>query len=223
MRKEVVVVAGIALLAVAAWLFGARLYRGAQEERQQATATERPAVDPALLVRADSPSKGPRGAKVTIVEFLDPECEACRAMSPYVNRVLAEYDGQVRLVVRYLPLHANSTLAMAALEAAGEQGRYWEMLDALFANQPLWGDHRDPRPELIPEYARRIGLDPAAFQASYEGIKHRAKIERDRADAEQLAVRGTPSFFVNGRPLTQLGYEPLRALVAEELAKEGRP
>ncbi|MEB2346540.1 MAG: thioredoxin domain-containing protein [Deltaproteobacteria bacterium] len=219
MRKEVALVIGIALIAVAAWLFGARLYRGAQEERRPAAAAESPAVDPALLVHPDSPSKGPRGAKVTIVEFLDPECEACRAMYPYVNRVLAEQDGRVRLVVRYLPLHANSMQAMAALEAAGEQGRYWEMLDALFANQPVWGDHRSPRPELIPSYARQIGLDMAAFQASYEGIKHRAKIERDRGDAEQLGVRGTPSFFVNGRLLPELGYEPLRALVAEELAK----
>jgi protein-disulfide isomerase len=110
-------------------------------------------------------------------------------------------------------------LAAAALEAAGEQGRYWEMLDALFVNQPAWGDHQNPRPDLIPEYARQIGLDMAAFQASFEGIKHRAKVERDRSDAEQLGVRGTPSFFVNGRRLEQLGYEPLRARVAEELAK----
>jgi protein-disulfide isomerase len=93
------------------------------------------------------------------------------------------------------------------------------MLEILFLNQPAWGDHRAPRPELIPEYARQIGLDMDAFQRSFEGIKHRAKVERDREDAQKLGVRGTPSFFVNGRPLEQLGYEPLRALVEEELAK----
>jgi len=218
-RREVIVVAGIALLAALALAVGARLYRNAQERERQAAVAQAPAVDPALLVRADSPSKGPRDAKVTIVEFLDPECEACRAMHPIVARLMAEYHGRVRLVVRYLPLHQNSMLAASALEAAGEQGRYWEMLEALFLNQPEWGDHHAPRPERIPEYARQIGLDMGAFQPSYEGIKHRAKVERDRADAEKLGIRGTPSFFVNGRPLEQLGYQPLKALVEEELAR----
>lgn len=221
MRREVAVVAGVALLAVVALAVGARLYRNAQEHEQRAAAAEAPAADPAVLLRPDSPSKGPRDAPVTIVEFLDPECEACRAMYPIVARVLSENGGRVRLVVRYLPLHANSPLAISALEAAGEQGRFWEMLEALFANQPVWGSHETPRPDLIPEYAQQIGLDMAAFRSSYEGIGHRAKLERDRADALALGVRGTPTLFVNGRRLETLGYEPLRALVAEELAKQG--
>jgi protein-disulfide isomerase len=219
MRKEAIVVGAVALLAVAALVVATRVYRGAQEREQQAAAAQSPAADPALLVRPDSPSKGPRDAQVTIVEFLDPECEACRAMHPIVSRVMAEYEGRVRLVVRYVPLHRNSLLAASALEAAGEQGRYWEMLEVLFANQPVWGDHHAPRPELIPDYARQIGLDMAAFEPSYQGIKHRAKVERDRADAERLGVRGTPTFYVNGRRLEQLGYGPLRALIEEELAK----
>jgi protein-disulfide isomerase len=219
MRREVWVVAAIAAVAIAALAIGTQLYRGAQEEERQAAAARAPAIDPALLERPDSPTKGPRDAPVTIVEFLDPECEACRAMYPIVERLMAEYQGQVRLVVRYVPLHANSALAASALEAAGEQGRYWDMLQVLFLHQPEWGDHHQPRPELIPTYAEQIGLDMAAFQPSYSGIKHRAKVERDRADAEQLGVRGTPSFFVNGRRLEQLGYAPLKAMIDEELAK----
>jgi len=217
----VVVVVGVALLAVLALAFGARLYRQAQERERAQAAASAPAPDPALLARADSPSKGPRDAPVTIVEFLDPECEACRAIYPIVERVVSENAGKVRLVVRYLPLHANSALAIHALEAAAEQGRFWEMLEALFLNQPAWGSHSAPRPELIPEYAQQIGLDMQAFRSSYQGIGHRAKLERDRADAEKLAVKGTPTLFVNGRRLDTLGYEPLRALVAEELAKHG--
>jgi protein-disulfide isomerase len=219
MRREVLVVGAIAAIAVAALVIGTRAYRSAQEREQQAAAAQAPALDLTLLVRPDSPSKGPRDAPVTIVEFLDPECEACRAMYPMVERVLDESDGKVRLVVRYMPFHANSALAASALEAAGEQGRYWDMLETLFLHQPVWGSHHAPRPDLIPEYARQIGLDMDAFLPSFEGIKHRAKIERDRADGEKLGVRGTPSFFVNGRPLEQLGYAPLKALVDEELAK----
>jgi protein-disulfide isomerase len=219
MRREVLAVATIAVLAAVALVFGARLYRGAQEEQRQAAVAQAPGIDPELLVRADSPSKGPRDAPVTIVEFLDPECEACRAMHPLVQRVMGEYEGKVRLVLRYVPLHPNSALAASALEAAGEQGRYWDMLEVLFLHQPEWGDHHQPRPELIPEYARQIGLDMDAFLPSFQGIKHRAKVERDRADAEKLGVRGTPSFFVNGRPLERLGYEPLRDAVQEALAQ----
>jgi protein-disulfide isomerase len=219
LRRDVLVLGGIAAVLVAALVIGARVHRSAKEREQQAAAAAAPPLDPALLVRPDSPSRGLLGAKVTIVEFLDPECEACRAMYPIVERVLGEYEGQVRLVVRYVPLHASSMLAASALEAAGEQGRFWEMLEILFLHQPVWGSHEAPRPELIPEYAQQIGLDMEAFRRSYEGIRHRAKVERDRADAEKLGVRATPTLFVNGRRLEQLGYEPLRALVAEELAK----
>jgi len=217
MRREALVVVVVAVLAVAALVVGAWLYRGGSGESGAGGGA--PVADASRLVRPDSPSKGPRDAPVTIVEFLDPECEACRAMYPAVERVLAEHPGQIRLVVRYVPLHANSTLAASALEAAGEQGRYWEMLEALFAHQPVWGDHRQPRPELIPEIARQVGLDMAAFQPSFEGIKHRAKVHRDLEDAQALGVRGTPTFYVNGRLLERLGYEPLKALVEEELAR----
>ncbi len=217
MRREPLVVAGIAALALAALVFAAWVYRSGRE------AAGPPPVDPGLLVRSENASKGVRGAPVTVVEFLDPECEACAAIYPMVERLLAEYPGQIRLVVRYMPLHQNSVLAASALEAAGEQGRYWEMLDALFRNQPAWADHRTPRPELIPGYAREIGLDMVAFQPSFAGERHRAKIERDRADAERLGVHGTPAFFVNGRRLERLGYEPLKQLVDEEFAKRGGP
>jgi protein-disulfide isomerase len=218
-RKEVLVVGAIAVLALAALVIGGRMYRSAQEQERQAAAAQAPAADPALLVHPDSPSKGPRDAPVTVVEFFDPECEACRAMYPIVERVLAEHPGKVRLVLRYVPLHANSALAAAALEAAGEQDRYWEMLEILLLHQPVWGSHEAPRPDLIPEYARQIGLDMDAFLPSFQGIKHRAKVDRDKADAEKLGVRGTPSFFVNGRRLERLGYEPLKAMVEEALAQ----
>jgi protein-disulfide isomerase len=214
----VVVLAAVAALLVAAFVVAARLHRGGQEQERQAAAARAPAVDAERLVRPDSPSRGPLDAPVTVVEFLDPECEACRAMAPLVERVLAAYPGRVRLVVRYLPLHANSGVAVRALEAAAEQGRYWEMLDALFRNQPVWGSHQSPRPDLIPTYAEEIGLDMDAFRRSVEGIKHQAKLDRDRADAEALGVRATPTFFVNGRPLAQLGEEPLRRAVEEALA-----
>ncbi|MBM3275948.1 MAG: thioredoxin domain-containing protein, partial [Candidatus Sericytochromatia bacterium] len=160
---------------------------------------------------------GPRDAKVTIVEFLDPECESCRAMYPMVKNLLAQYEGRVQFVVRYMPLHPNSLYAAGVLEAAGEQGRYWEMLETLFRYQPDWGSHHHPRPELIPGYAREIGLDMQALERSLGVGTHRRIVEADHADGRTLGVTGTPTFFVNGRLVEWLGYQTLKSLIDAEL------
>lgn len=219
MRKDLVRVAAIAGALIVLLIVGATLYARAQKSeraRQEATA---PKPDTALFVRPHSHILGPKDAKVTIVEFLDPECESCRAIYPYVKALLGQYKDKVRLVIRYMPFHPNSMLAASALEAAAEQGKYWEMLEVLFQNQPAWGDHHQPRPELIPDYAQQIGLDMTAFRQTLNSAKHRTIVEQDKADGQKLGVQGTPTFFVNGRRLDRLGYEPLKALIDEELAR----
>lgn len=171
------------------------------------------------LVRPHSPTLGPDNAKVTVVEFLDPECESCRAMYPIVKQVLSEYPDQVRLVVRYVPLHPNSLYAAGVLEGARAQGRYWEMLEALFRYQPQWGSHHAPRPELIPGYAEQVGLDMKALERSLEASQHEQLVATDHADAQALGVTGTPAFFVNGQPLRSLGYPPLKTAIERELSR----
>jgi len=170
------------------------------------------------LVRSHSPVKGSASAPVTIVEFLDPECEACRAMHPIVKALLEEYADRVRLVVRYMPLHANSVFAASVLEEARDYGKYDEALDALFENQPAWGDHHAPKPELIPTYLAPLGLDASKLGADYVIAKHRWKIDLDKADGTQLGVRGTPTFFVNGVMLPELGYRQLKQAIDIALA-----
>jgi protein-disulfide isomerase len=219
MRKDVLVVGGTAVVLVAAVVLGASYYGRSQQAAKEAAATKAPPPEASLYVRPHSHSLGPQDAKVTVVEFLDPECESCRAMYPMVKQILNEYSGRVRLVVRYMPFHGNSMYAAAALEAAGEQGKYWELLESLFVNQPQWGSHHDPRPQLIPELAKRVGLDMAAFGKSISSGDLRPRIEQDQADGKALGVTGTPTFFVNGKMLEQLGYEQLRALINAELAK----
>jgi protein-disulfide isomerase len=123
----------------------------------------------------------------------------------------------MRLVVRIMPFHHNSIQAGTALEAAAEQGRYWELLEVLFENQPRWGSHHDPKPELIPEFAREVGLDMNAFNRSLDNPVHRQRLEMDRADGRALGVTGTPTFIVNGRLVERLGYEPLKMAIEAEL------
>ena len=164
-------------------------------------ATSSGAIDATRLVRPDSPVYGPADAKVTLVEFLDPECEACRAIHPIVNDLKTKYKDRFRFVVRYMPLHGNSILAASAAEAAGAQGRYWEYLDVLYRTQSEWGEQQTPQRERFLEYARVLNLDLAAFEKAIDDPKWAAKVERDRADGVASGVKGTPTFFLNGKLL----------------------
>lgn len=224
MKKTLYTLAITTIVMMVAFFLGLESYQSVQESSTKnrgspKAAASKPAPDTAILVRPDSPALGPLMAKVVVVEFLDPECEGCQAMHPLVKRVLAEYEGRIRLVVRYMPLHGNSVYAATALEAAGAQGRFWDMLDVLFQNQREWGDHRAPKPELIPQFAARIGLDMKAFQRSMEDPAHKIKIARDLSDGKAVGVTGTPTFFVNGRLLEPLGYDSLKSLINQELSK----
>ena len=175
--------------------------------------------DVGVLVREDSPTLGPADAPVTLVEFLDPECESCRAFYPIVKQVMADYDGQVRLVVRYIPGHGNSALAAIALEAAREQdeAKYWEMLELLFERQSEWGEQPEPQPQAFLDAASAVGLDVGPIQAAMEA-GDTSMVERDLADALAFDVRGTPTFFVNGTLVSDMSPEGLRAAIDAGLA-----
>lgn len=189
-----------------------------------ASSTPRPSTAPAAsdvgaLVRDDSPVLGAADAPVTLVEFLDPECESCRAFYPVVKEIMGDYDGQLRLVVRYVPGHANSALAAIALEAARAQdeAKYWEMLELLFERQPEWGEQQDPQPQAFLDAASTVGLDVGPIQAAMDA-GDTSMVERDLADALAVDVRGTPTFFVNGTLVTDMSPEGLRAAIDAAMA-----
>ena len=172
-----------------------------------------------LLIRPHSLVKGTENAKVTIVEFLDPECEACRAMHPIMKRLLLEYEGKIRLVIRYMPGHGNSRLAAAVLEEARELGKFDEAIDILFETQPVWGDHQNPKPELIATFLKDIIKDEKRLERSYLFSKHMWKIDLDQSDATKVEARKTPTFFVNERMLSYIGYDPLKEAIEKELSR----
>lgn len=222
MKKEVGILLVIGVIVVIGGVIGASYYRGSVQKTP---------VEPKVaenLVRPDSPSLGPADAKVTVVEFLDPECESCAAVAPQVKSLLNEYQGRVRFVVRYMPLHRNAKLAAQYTEAAGEQGRYWEFQQKLFAHQGEWGEKHGPGAHETPttpvstlfeKYGKEIGLDPEKLNAAAGNPKYAEKAERDLADGRALGVRATPTFFVNGRRLARLSMQDLRTLINDELSK----
>lgn len=130
---------------------------------------------------------------------------------------MKKYEGRVRLVVRYLPFHNNSVLAAAVTEAAGEQGKYWKMQELLFTRQPEWGEKSTPQTNLFLQYANELGLDMGQFQADLNKPEYQEKIARDTADAAALGLKGTPSIFVNGQQVRQLGAEALTVAIEAAL------
>ena len=230
MSKEIKILVAIAFIVIIGAVIGASYYRNSMQNARVTgtnTGTGKSSITPETLVRPDSPSLGAADAKVTLVEFLDPECESCAAFSPVVKKILKDYDGKVRLVVRYMPLHPNSLRAAALTEAAGEQGKYWEMQELLFQRHAEWGErHGAPTtaqpanvPALFEKYAAELGLDTERVNSALKENRFQAKLERDLADGRALGVRKTPSFFVNGRMLMRFSESDLRALIDDELKK----
>ena len=171
------------------------------------------------LIRSYSPVLGPESAPVTIVEFFDPACEACRAFYPVVEDIMAEHGDAVRVVIRYTPFHgAASEEAIRVLEAARMQGVFEPVLEVVLREQPRWASHGAPEPGLILEIAATAGLDAEAARTQMLAPGVMAILNQDRADVETVGVRQTPTFFVNGKPLDPFGEAELRSLVAAEVA-----
>lgn len=184
-------------------------------------------ADEKILIREDSYRIATSTATVTMVEFADFQCEACRAAQPGVKLLLEDYKGKLNFVSRYFPLpgHQHSRLAAQAVEAAGEQGKVWEMQDMLFERQDEWGSDAKPATkaqvmEYFLGYARTLGLNVDQFKQAMESGKFDTKISRDFADAEVLGLTGTPTFFINGKKVIEApSYQNLKKYIDEALVK----
>lgn len=198
------------LLSIGGFATGVSLFSGSAIGKS--VAAEAPiAAD--LFVRPHSPVIGPKTAPVTIVEFFDPSCEACRAFYPGVKQILAAYPKDVRLVMRYLPLHQGSAEAIGILEAARAQGVLKPVMEALLEAQPEW--HNGDMTAAW-SAAKAAGLDESKAKkmppASVDAL-----MKSDVADANMLGVKGTPTFFINGKPLAEFGPESLYVQVRAEV------
>ena len=172
-----------------------------------------------VLIRPYSPILGPETAPVTIVEFFDPACEACRAFYPVVKDIMTEHGGAVRVVIRYTAFHGEASVeAIRVLEAARMQDVFEPVLEAVLREQPRWASHGTPAPGLILEIAASGGLDVEAARTQMLAPGVVAVLNQDRADVEAVGVRQTPTFFVNAKPLDPFGEAELRRLVAAEVA-----
>lgn len=171
------------------------------------------------LIRPYSPILGPENAPVTIVEFFDPACEACRAFYPIVKDIMAEHGDAVRVVIRYTPFHGPiSDTSIKLLEAARMQDKFEPVLNALMAYQDAWAAHGTPDLQKIGRIAAGAGLDLDLAVQQTKSPDVIAIFNQDKADVDTMGIRQTPTFFVNGKPLDPFGEAELRRLVAAEVS-----
>lgn len=157
--------------------------------------------------------------KVTLVEFLDFECEGCRAAYPLVEELRNQYGDRVEFVIRYFPLsgHFNGERAARAVEAAAQQGQLEAMYRKMYETQSEWGEQRVPADDVFRGFATDLDLDMAAFDAAYNDPATLERIRVDQQDGEKLGVMGTPTFFVNGQQIALRRAEDLRTAVEDAL------
>jgi protein-disulfide isomerase len=186
----------------------AKNYKDAEAPKPAAKAG---AVVEHVPVRADDPVKGEKtNFLVTIVEFSDFQCPFCTRVNPTLKQVEETFPGKVRIIFKQNPLdfHKEAEPASRAALAAGEQGKFWEMHDLLFANQA-----RLKEPEIFTELANQLGLNVQKFEAAFNSEKNKRYVQEDLALGAKVGARGTPNFFINGVQL--VGAQPFPAFEAE--------
>ena len=198
-------------------IIGAGVYLSVKDATSTTSAD---VADPGHLVRDDSHrlSSVP-DSDVTFVEFLDFECEACRAAFPMVEQLRTEYGDRVNFVVRYFPIesHFNAERAARAVEAAARQGKFEPMYKKMFETQSQWGEQQVPADETFRGFASELDLDLTAFDAAYNDPATLERINIDVADGEALGVRGTPTIFLNGEQLEFRTYDDMSNAVDQAL------
>jgi len=175
-----------------------------------------------IRVAVDSsgfPAQGPATAPVTIVEFSDFQCPFCSRLKPELEQVKAKYGDKVRIVFRQFPLamHQNAQKAAQAALCANDQGKFWQMHDAMF------NDQAGLTPDALKAKAKTIGLNEQTFAACLDGDKHSKEIQADMAAGQAAGVQGTPAMFVNGRFINgAVPVDQITHVIDEELKHPGQ-
>src|SRR3989338_2763343 len=205
MNQETKVFIGIGVITVAILIGAVFLFSKPQSVPQ--------AADTRVVLCAQQQSVGPENSQVTLIEFSDFQCPACKAAWPTVEALTKAYPNQLRFVYRHFPLpqHKFAKDAAYAAEAAGKQGKFWEMSNLLFENQ------ESISPELFPKLADELRLDLEQFKKDMESQEIKDKVEADLNDARTLGVNSTPTFYLNGTKVNLANFDDLKTQVEKSL------
>lgn len=212
----------VGIVAIVTLGSGAMLYHSKRQSLAAIPATN------AIPVTSGAESPHIRGnpdAKVTLEEFGDFQCPPCGQFAGFADELLKEYDSRLRIVFRNFPLsaHEHAREAAIAAEAAGIQGKFWEMHDTLYREQANWSKAPNAR-ELFESYAGTIGLDVDQFKKDVDGEKAKERVDSDQARGESLGIKLTPSLFINNQPVDPKDKNPegVRATINSALEQKSK-
>jgi protein-disulfide isomerase len=172
--------------------------------------------------------QGSASAAVTLEEFADFQCPQCALQQPNMDEIKSMYGTRLRFIFREFPLdikaHDKSYDAAVAAEAAGMQGKFWDMQNILFKNQKAWTDN-DNFKQMWKDYAQKIGLDIPKWENDMAGLGAKGRVNADKERGKFIGLNGTPSLFVNGNlvRVEDMTVESLKTIVDAELAKAAAP
>lgn len=179
-------------------------------------------------IAADDNVRGPEDAVITLVEYGDYQCSACAAFHPIVEQLFEDAGSQMRLVYRHFPLksiHPNAETAARAVQAAGVQGKYWEMHALVFERQSEWSEmpRSGARGRML-EYGEELGLDTEQLDEDMDSDAVKDKVDADADNAQALGVNSTPTFYMNGVKLEGFNsLDEFRNLVLAPLTQTQEP
>lgn len=171
-----------------------------------------------LTINSNDHIKGNREAKVVLIEYSDFQCPACASYYPIIKQLSQEFNNNAMFVYRHFPLsyHQNAFLAASAAEAAGKQGKFWEMHDQIFENQKEWSDQKNAKDNFI-KYAQNLKLNIEQFQNDIEVKEIKDKVMADYESGIKAKVNATPTFFLNNEKVQVRSYEEFKKLIETKI------
>jgi protein-disulfide isomerase len=163
--------------------------------------------------------KGNKDSSVIFVEYSDFQCPACAAYFPLIERVVNEASTTIKFVYRHFPLtqHANAVPAAQAAEAAGRQGKFWEMYEKIFTTQTEWQDSKTVD-KIFYDYASKMGLDMIKFDTDFKSKEVADKINNDLKSGVKAGINSTPTFYLNGNKISNpQSYEEFKKLIDDTI------
>src|SRR5207249_10903477 len=209
----------VLVVAIATLGSGTILYRAKRPQLQNIPESQ------SVLAKSDGSAhiRGNPDAPVTLEEFADFQCPPCGQFAGFVEELLKEYDSRLRIIFRNFPLpaHEHAREAALAAEAAGFQGKFWEMHDVLYREQATWSKASNVR-ELFESYAGTLGLNLDQFKTDIDSEKAKERVDSDHARGESLGITMTPTLYINNQPVEGRDKSPEGVRAAIKAALVGK-
>ncbi|HKX82757.1 MAG TPA: thioredoxin domain-containing protein [Pyrinomonadaceae bacterium] len=220
-----IIVGVLVAVVIGGWWFYSSSANKPKGNTNKASATQKPTVPTNAPIGAQPPNLlGSPTALVTVEEFADFQCPTCASVHPAVKEIQSIYGSRIKFIFRNFPLqmHDKAYDAAVAAEAAGLQGsdKFWAMQNQLFSNQQTWANDPNYR-QVFADYAQKIGLDTAKFDADTRGLVAKQRVDEDLRRARGLNVGSTPTIYINGEavPPSDMNVTAMRQLIDAEIQK----